>query len=105
VVATLPPLRETRREQPGERLDRTLQREHLVARRVHEVDVFGQWLAQRARHRVDAAVRDQAATDLLLHHAAQVAETRLELLAREPLPQRVVGNLSALARLAEQAGR
>ena len=64
---------------------------------MHEVDVLGQRLAQRARHRVDAAVGDEPPTDLLLDHLAQLAQARLELLAGEPLAERVVGDLAPLA--------
>ena len=80
-VATPPALREPRRERARQRVDRPLEREHLLARRVHEVDVLGQRLAQRARHRLDAAVGDQPAADLLLDQLAELLQARLELLA------------------------
>ena len=66
------PLREPRRERARQRVDRPLQLLHLLARRVHEVDVLGQRLAQRARHRLDAAVGDEPAADLRLDQLPQL---------------------------------
>ena len=91
-VPTPAALREPGRQRPRQRVDRPAAALHLLARRVHEVDVFGQRLAQRARHRLDAAVGDEPAADLLLDQLPQLLEPGLELLAREP-----VGEL-ALAR-------
>ncbi len=48
---------------------------------MHEVDVLGQRLAQRAGHRVDAAVLHEPAANLGLHEITQLAQPRLELLA------------------------
>src|SRR5436853_81277 len=50
-----PRLRRRRRCEPSrqrarQRVDGALEGEHLLARRVHEVDVLGEGLAQRARH-------------------------------------------------------
>src|SRR6185295_18443298 len=88
VMAPPPALGQARREQSRERLDRALQRQHLVARRVHEVDVFGERLAQRARHRVDAPVGHEPTTNLLLDQLPELAQAHLELLAREALAER-----------------
>ncbi len=87
-VATPPALREPRRERPRQRVDRLLEREHLLARRVHEVDVFGQRLAQRARHRLDAAVGDEPAADLRLDQLLQHLEPASNSSLREPLVER-----------------
>ena len=73
-VLALAPLREAGRERAGQRLDRALELLHLLARRVHEVDVLGQRLAQRARHRLDPAIGDEPAPDLRLDHVAQLAQ-------------------------------
>ena len=95
-VLALPPLREPGRERAGERLDRPLQLLHLLARRVHEVDVLGQRLAQRPRHRLDAAVGDEPAADLRLDQVAQLAEPGLVLLALEPLVELALAGSLAL---------
>ena len=47
-----------------EGLDRLAHRGELVARRVHEVDVLGQGLAQAAGERLGPPVGDEAAADL-----------------------------------------
>ena len=78
-VAVPPALREPGRERTRQRVDRLLQLLHLLARRVHEVDVFGQRLAQRARHRLDAAVGDEPAADLGLDHLLQDLEPAFEV--------------------------
>ena len=91
------PLREPRRHRPRQRVDGLLQREHLLARRVHELDVLGQRLAQRARHRLDAAVGDEPATDLLLDQLAQLLEPRLELLVGEAVGELALLDLAPLA--------
>ena len=75
-----------------------LEREHLVARRVHELDVFGQRLAQRARHRLHAAVGDEPATDLLLDQLAQLLQPGVDFLAREALVERRLRRLALVAR-------
>ena len=51
---------------------------------MHEVDVLGQRLAQRARHRLDPPVGDEPAPDLRLDHVAELAQAALVLLAGEP---------------------
>ena len=73
-VAAPAPLREPGRQRARQRVDRPLQRQHLLARRVHEVDVLGQRLAQRARHRLDAAVGHEPAADLRLDQLPQLLE-------------------------------
>ena len=95
-VAALAALREPGRERARQRIDRALQRLHLVARRVHEVDVFRQRLAQRARHRLDAAVGNETPADLRLDHLLQHPQATLEVFARESL---VVGALTDVARV------
>ena len=97
-VAVPAALREPRRERARQRVDRPLELLHLLARRVHEVDVFGQRLAQRARHRLDAAVGDEPAADLGLDHLLQDLEPAFELFAREPLVERAVADLLVLLR-------
>ena len=92
-----PPLREPGRERARQRVDRLLQLLHLLARRVHEVDVFGQRLAQRARHRLDAAVGDEPAADLGLDHLLQDLEPAVEVFAREPLVERALADLLVVA--------
>ena len=84
-MAVLPALRESSRERTRERVDRLLELLHLLARRVHEVDVFGKRLAQRARHRLDAAVGDQTPPDLGLDHLLQDLQPAFVLFLREPL--------------------
>ena len=83
-----------------EGLDRPLELLHLLARCVHEVDVLGQRLAQRARHRLDAPVGHQPTTDLGLDQLPELLQAGLELLALEPVGQRVVGRLVARLALA-----
>src|SRR3954470_17926667 len=46
-VPTPTPLREPGRHRARQRVDSLLQGQHLLARRVHELDVLGQRLAQR----------------------------------------------------------
>ena len=92
-MPVLAPLREPGRERARQRVDRALELLHLLARRVHEVDVFGQRLAQRARHRLDAAVGDEPAADLGLDHLLQDLQPALEVFAREPLVERAVADL------------
>ena len=94
-----PPLREARRHRTRERVHRALQRDHLVARGVHELDVLGERLAQRARHRLHAAVGDEPATDLLLDHLLELAQARLELLGCEAIGEIALLELARLARL------
>ena len=65
---------------------------------MHEVDVFGQRLAQRARHRLDAAVGDEPAPDLGLDHLLQDLEPALEVFAREPFVERAVADLLLVLR-------
>ena len=96
-MAAPPALREPGRERARQRVDRPLEREHLLARRVHEVDVLGQRLAQRARHRLDATVGDEPAPDLRLDQLAQLAQPRVELLAGEPLVELAVADVAPLA--------
>ena len=92
-------LREPGRERARQRVDRLLELLHLLARRVHEVDVFGQRLAQRARHRLDAAVGDEPAADLGLDHLLQDLQPAFEVFAREPLVERALADLLVLLRL------
>jgi hypothetical protein len=70
---------------PGERLQRLLEVRHLLAAGVHEVDVLGQRLAQRAGHGVDAAVGHEAAADLRLDLLLDVGGADLGLVALEAL--------------------
>ena len=88
-----PALCEAGRERARQRVDRLLELLHLVARRVHEVDVLGQRLAQRARHRLDAPVGNQAPPDLRLDHLLQDLQPAFEVFAREPLVERAVADL------------
>jgi hypothetical protein len=71
LAAVAPLAGQAHRELAGERVDRLAQRRHLLAAGVHEVDVLGQRLAQRAGHGLDAAVGHQAAADLGLDLLAQ----------------------------------
>ncbi len=101
-VLALPALREPRGQRPRERVHRVLQGHHLLARRVHELDVLGQRLAQRARHCLDAAIGDEQTTDLVLDQLTELLEPRLELLARETIGQLALVDLAALLRLAHE---
>ena len=76
-VATL--ARQAHRQLAGEWRDRLAQVVQLVLGRVHEVDVFGQGLAQRARHGFGAAVGHEPATDLRLDLLTQLLDARLVL--------------------------
>ena len=80
-------------ELAGERLQRLLQVLHLVARGVHELDVFGQRLAQRLGHGLGTAVGDEAATDLGLDLLLELLDAIVVLVALEPLLER--GELAA----------
>ena len=95
-VPVPPALREPRGQRARQRVDRALQLLHLLARRVHEVDVFGQRLAQRARHRLDAAVGDEPAPDLGLDQLLEHLEPALEVLVREALVERAFADLLVL---------
>ena len=79
-VAAPPSLREPSRQRARQRVDRALEGEHLLARRVHEVDVLGEGLSQRARHGFGTAVGDEPAADLGLDQLLQVPQAGLELL-------------------------
>ena len=72
----------------GERVDRLAQRRHLLARGVHEVDVLGQRLAQRARHRLHATVGDERPADLALDLLLQLVDAGLVLVLLETLLER-----------------
>ena len=98
-------LREPRRERARQRVDRLLELLHLLARRVHEVDVFGQRLAQRARHRLDAAVGHEPPPDLGLDHLLQDLEAAFVLLVREALVERALADLLVLLRPAPSSCR
>ena len=52
---------------------------------MHEVDVFGQRLAQRLGHRLDATVGHEPTTDLRLDLLAELIDADLVLVALEPL--------------------
>ena len=52
---------------------------------MHEVDVFGQRLAQGLGHRLDPTVGDQPPPDLGLDLLLQLLDARLELVALEAL--------------------
>ena len=80
-------------ELAGERVERLLQVLHLVARRVHELDVFGQRLAQRLGHRLGTTVGDEAATDLGLDLLLELLDAVVVLVALEALLER--GELAA----------
>ena len=97
-VAVPPALREPGRQRARQRVDRLLELLHLFARRVHEVDVFGQRLAQRARHRLDATVGDEPAADLGLDQLLEDLEPAFEVLAREALVERALADLLVLLR-------
>ena len=84
----------------GERLQRLAQRQHLVAAGVHEVDVFGQRLAQRLGHGLDAAVGHQAAADLGLDLLLEPLDAALVLVALEALLERRSARRSTCSRVA-----
>ena len=92
-VPVPPALREPGRERARQRVDRPLELLHLLARRVHEVDVFGQRLAQRARHRLDTAVGDEPAADLGFDQLLEDLEPAFVVLAREALVERAFADL------------
>ena len=69
----------------GERPDRLAERCHLLTRGVHEVDVFGQWLAERLGHRFDTTVGDKPPTDFRLDLLLQLVGARLVLVTGEAL--------------------
>jgi hypothetical protein len=73
----------------GQRVDGLAQRRHLLAAGVHEVDVLGQRLAQRAGHGLDAPVGHEAPADLGLDLLAELLDAGLVLVALQPLLQRV----------------
>ena len=99
-----PALREPGGEGAGQGIDGALQELHLVARRVHEVDVFGQRLAQRARHRLDPAVGDEPAADLGLDHLLQDLQPALEVFPGEPLVERALADLLLVLGLRHHLG-
>ena len=72
---------------------------------MHEIDVFGQRLAQGARHRLDTTISDETPTNLRFDQLTQHLHARAELLPEEPLPERVVGDIPAFARPSHQARR
>src|SRR5207253_942490 len=80
--------RQAHRELARERSDRLAKVVEFVLRRVHEVDVFGKRLAQRARHRFGTAVGDEATTDLGLDLLTQLLDARLVLVVHEALFER-----------------
>jgi hypothetical protein len=86
-VATL--AGQAHRQLAGERDERLAQAHHLVAGGVHEVDVFGQRLAQRLGHRLHAAVGHQATTDLGLDLLLELLDAVLVLVSLEALLERV----------------
>jgi hypothetical protein len=96
-------LREPRSQRARERIDRTLQGEHLLARRVHEVDILGERFAQGARHRFHAPIGDEPPPDLGLHELPQRAETFVDVGLLQPLRELVVGDLAGFARCAHEA--
>ena len=71
---------------------------------MHEVDVLGQRLAQRPRHRLHSPVRHETAADLLLDQLSELAQTRLELLLLQAGLEDALGHLALVARAAHQAG-
>ncbi len=75
-------------ELAGQRVERLLQRLHLVADGVHELDVLGQRLAQRLGHRLGAAIGDQPAADLGLDLGLELLDAVLVLLFLEALLER-----------------
>ena len=52
---------------------------------MHEVDVFGQWLAERLGHRFDTTVGDKPPTDFRLDLLLQLVGARLVLVTGEAL--------------------
>src|SRR5262245_48773548 len=84
-VAARTSLREAGRERTGQRVDSALEGEHLFTRRVHEVDVLGQRLAQGARHGLVPAVRHQAPADLRFDELLELPQPGLELLLGKTL--------------------
>src|ERR671910_225976 len=88
LAAVAPLAGQAYRQLAGERVDRLAQRGHLLAASVHEVDVLGQGLAERAGHGLDAAVGHQAPSDLGLDLLAEVVDPGLVLVALEPLLER-----------------
>ena len=65
----------------GQWMDRAPQSGELVACGVHEVDVLGQRLADRAGQRLGTPVGYETAADLVLDLLAQPVEARLHLVA------------------------
>ena len=61
---------------------------HLLAGGVHEVDVLGQRLAQRAGHRLDAPVGHEGPADLGLDLLLQLLDAGLVLVLLEALLER-----------------
>jgi uncharacterized protein with von Willebrand factor type A (vWA) domain len=57
---------------------------------VHEVDVLGQRLAQRARHRLDAAIGNQPAPDLGFDHLLQDLQPAVEVFAQQALVEQAI---------------
>ena len=72
-------------ELAGEGLQRLAQHHHLLAGGVHEVDVLGQRLAQRAGHGLHTPVGHEAPADLGLDLLLQLLDAGLELVALEAL--------------------
>ena len=79
---------EARGELARQRIERLAQRLHLIARRVHELDVFGERFAQRLGHGLGASVGDEATADLGLDLLLELVDAMLVLLALEALLQR-----------------
>ena len=104
-VAASAPLRQPRGQGPGQRVDGPLEREHLLAGGVHEVDVFGERLAQGAGHRLDAPVGDETAADLGFDELAQHPESSLVLLGLEPRREVVVGDVAFFLGSADEPRR
>ena len=103
-VAATAPLGQARGQRARQRVDGALEGEHLLARRVHEVDVLGKRLAQRACHGFGAAVGDEPSADLGLDQLLQLPQAGLELLLGQALGQVAVADLAPLAGLPHQTG-
>ncbi len=89
----------------GQRVDRLAQQLQLVAAGMHEVDVLGQWLAQRARHRLDAPVGHQSPADLRLDLALQRVDAMLVLVGLQPRIEAVLILGGGLPGRLEQLGQ
>ena len=79
----------------GERPDRLAERCHLLTRGVHEVDIFGQRLAERLSHRFDTTVGDEPTPDLGLDLLLELVDAALVFVALEALLE--VGEILGVA--------